>query len=95
MRIDQITTLTETSAADRASGTTVGQANSTPTTSVQTADSGVTLSSQELQTKLAETPDIRQDRVDALRKAMQDGTYQVSNEDLANAIFNTAFQKIP
>ena len=93
MRIDQLTPIAETSTTERVSGT-AGQANSTSkTSSSQSTDSGVSLSSQQLRAKLDETPDIRQDRVDALRKAMQDGTYHVSNEDLANAMMNTAFQK--
>ena len=92
MQINPITPLTETNASDRVSQT--GPAGSTSTTSVQTPDSAISLSSQQLQAKLAETPDIRQDRVAALRQAMQDGTYRVSSQDLANAMFNTAFQKI-
>ena len=93
MRIDQITPLTETNASGRISQTSTGRTGSNSTTSVQTPDSAISLSSQQLQAKLAETPDVRQDRVAALRKAMQDGTYRVSNQDLANAMFNLAFQK--
>ena len=92
MRIDQLTPISDTSATEQVSGT-AGQANSTSkTSSVPSEDSGVSLSSQQLRAKLEETPDIRQDRVAALRKAMQDGTYHVSNEDLANSMLNSAFQ---
>jgi flagellar biosynthesis anti-sigma factor FlgM len=95
MRIDQLTPIAETTTTERVSGAT-GQANSTSSTSSsQSPDAGVSLSSQDLRAKLDQTPDIRQDRVDALRKAMQDGTYHVSNEDLANSMLNSAFQKTP
>jgi len=41
---------------------------------------------QVLQAKLSQLPDVRQDRVDALRQSVNSGSYQVSDQQLANAI---------
>lgn len=35
---------------------------------------------------LANVPDVRQDKVDALKSAIQNGTYQVSNESFAEKL---------
>jgi len=35
------------------------------------------------------TPDIRQDRVDQLRRQIAEGTYSVPSEDIADAILDT------
>ena len=91
MRIDQNLPVSEAAQSERLSGTN-GQASSTPKTSGTQPQSDVT-GSQQLRAKLEQTPEIRQDRVAALKKAMQDGTYKVSNQDLANAVFNGAMQK--
>jgi flagellar biosynthesis anti-sigma factor FlgM len=92
MRIDQTTPVTETAQSDRVAGST-GQSNSASQASQAQSQSEVSLQHDELRAKLEQTPDIREDRVASLQKAMQDGTYQVSNQDLANAIFNTLVQK--
>jgi len=41
---------------------------------------------QELKTQLANLPDVRQERVQELRKAVQDGTYEVSTDKIADAM---------
>lgn len=41
---------------------------------------------QTLKARLGQTPEIRQDRVNALRQAISDGTYQVSDRQLSDAI---------
>jgi flagellar biosynthesis anti-sigma factor FlgM len=92
MRIDQTTPLVETAQAERVPGSS-GQASSTSQTNQAEAQSEVSLHHDYLQAQLEQAPEIRQDRVAALQKAMQDGTYQVSNQDLANAIFNHLVQK--
>jgi negative regulator of flagellin synthesis FlgM len=53
---------------------------------------GVTLSAQ-LQQKLAQAPDVRQERVAAIKQAMQDGTYNVSDSQLADAMFKEFFNR--
>ncbi len=46
-----------------------------------------------LQETLSTTPDIRQERVDAIKKAMDAGTYNVSNSQLADAMVNEFFKR--
>ncbi|MGH9325412.1 MAG: flagellar biosynthesis anti-sigma factor FlgM [Terriglobia bacterium] len=46
---------------------------------------------QALTTQLASLPSIRQDRVQALQQAVSNGTYQVSNKQIANAIHADLF----
>jgi negative regulator of flagellin synthesis FlgM len=41
---------------------------------------------QQLQANLSQVPEIRQARVDALRQAVSSGSYQVSDQQLSNAI---------
>ncbi len=41
---------------------------------------------EQLKTELARLPEIRQDRVEALRKAIGDGSYQVADQQLADAM---------
>jgi negative regulator of flagellin synthesis FlgM len=41
---------------------------------------------QRLQDQLAQTPDVRSERVAALRQQVQQGTYRPSNEGIANAM---------
>jgi flagellar biosynthesis anti-sigma factor FlgM len=59
---------------------------STPEVTSELSDDAVRLSS--LETEAMSTPDIRQDKVDALRREINAGTYQVSNESLADAILH-------
>ena len=41
---------------------------------------------QQLQSTLSQVPEVRQDRVDALRQAVSSGSYQVSDQQLGDAI---------
>ena len=41
---------------------------------------------QQLKANLSQVPEIRQDRVDALRQAVSTGSYQVSDQQLSDAI---------
>ncbi len=41
---------------------------------------------QQLTTMLSQVPEVRQDRVDALRQAIGNGSYQVSDQQLGDAI---------
>ena len=49
--------------------------------------------SPQLQERLAQSPDIRQDRVDAVRQARDSGTHNVSDEQLAGAMFKEFFNR--
>ena len=42
----------------------------------------------ELRTELSGLPDIRQDRVEALRRAIQEGSFQVSDKQIADALLS-------
>jgi negative regulator of flagellin synthesis FlgM len=46
---------------------------------------------QQLMTQLSQTPDVRSQRVAALRQQIQQGTYQPTNEQLAGAVASEAF----
>ena len=41
---------------------------------------------QQLKANLSQVPEVRQDRVDALSRAVSNGTYQVSDQQLSDAI---------
>jgi flagellar biosynthesis anti-sigma factor FlgM len=41
---------------------------------------------QQMKTMLSQLPEIRQDRVDALRQAVSSGSYQVTDQQLGDAI---------
>ena len=41
---------------------------------------------QQLKTNLSQVPEVRQERVDALRQAVSDGSYQVSDQQLSDAM---------
>ena len=49
--------------------------------------------SPQLQERLAQAPDVRQDRVDAVKQARDSGTYNVSDGQLANAMFKEFFNR--
>ena len=57
-----------------------------------TEQDGVQVSSQ-LQARLAQTPDVRQDRIDAIKAARENGTYNVSDSQLAGAMFKEFFNR--
>ena len=46
---------------------------------------------EDLKAGLADLPAVRQDRVEALQKAVQDGSFQVTNQQLADAILGDFF----
>jgi len=49
--------------------------------------------SPQLQERLAQAPDVRQDRVDAVKQARDSGTYNVSDGQLADAMFKEFFNR--
>ena len=50
---------------------------------------------QRLQVELAKLPDIRQDRVDALRRSLAEGSYRIDENRVAEAIRNDMFEVKP
>ncbi len=49
---------------------------------------------QQLKANLSQVPEVRQERVDALRQAMSNGSYQVSNQQLSDAIGSDLLGKV-
>jgi flagellar biosynthesis anti-sigma factor FlgM len=49
--------------------------------------------SPQLQQRLAQTPEVRQDRIDAIKQARDAGTYKVSDEQLSGAMFKEFFNR--
>jgi len=69
-------------------GTSAPQKNSVPVESgrdeAQLSVANATV--QQLKANLSQVPEVRQDRVDALRQAVNSGSYQVSDQQLSDAI---------
>ena len=92
MKIDGYTPLPESSlpkqeaAADRSATTnrTEGSvsARNAASLSVHLETKGL------LESEIAKTPDLRQDRVASLQSALQEGRYQVSDEQIAASMLN-------
>lgn len=60
-----------------------GSVNSEQDQAQLSVDSGTM---QSLKASLSQLPEVRQDRVDALRQAVSSGTYQVSDQQLSDAM---------
>ena len=90
MRIDGPLPLPESSQPQRTqkSGASSNQRNLTPTRSSQdqTRLSVDGKRFEQLKASLSQLPEIRQDRVAALREAVANGRHQVSDQQLADAI---------
>jgi flagellar biosynthesis anti-sigma factor FlgM len=56
------------------------------------AQDGVQVSAQ-LQERLAQTPEIRQERIDAIKSARAAGAYNVSDSQLADSVFKEFFNR--
>jgi flagellar biosynthesis anti-sigma factor FlgM len=69
-------------------GSSVQQNRSAPVapTQDQAQLSADTATVQQLKASLSQVPEVRQERVNALRQAMSKGTYQVSDQQLGDAI---------
>jgi flagellar biosynthesis anti-sigma factor FlgM len=70
------------------SGSSTQQSSSPPVDSGQdqaqlSVDNGTI---QQLKTSLSQVPEVRQDRVDALRQAVGNGSYQISDQQLSDAM---------
>jgi len=65
-------------------GTESNEVNATPDTDGASISNGTSVSA--LAAQLKQMPDVRQERVAALRQTVQSGQYQVSDEQLAAAL---------
>lgn len=90
MRIDAAVPLPENVQAQKVtrSGFSSQQSNAAPVSSgqdqAQLSINGGTV--QRLQANLAQLPDVRQEKVGALRQAVASGSYQISDQQLSDAI---------
>lgn len=93
MRIDPQVPALDTSATNLVTDARTGaaanaaaQVAGVPNDTVQLSGNQVTLS--RLVAQLATLPDVRQERIDALRSAIQSGQFNPSNDEVAGAIVN-------
>jgi flagellar biosynthesis anti-sigma factor FlgM len=90
MRIDAALPLPENQQTPKVAGpgSSVQQSHSAPVGSgqdqAQLSANNDTI--QNLKASLSQVPEVRQDRVDALRQAVSSGSYQVSDQQLGDAI---------
>jgi negative regulator of flagellin synthesis FlgM len=90
MRIDAAFPLPENQQTSKManSGSSVQQNRSVPAGSTQDqaqlSAPGTTV--QQLKANLSQVPEVRQDRVDAVRQSLASGTYQVSDQQLSDAM---------
>lgn len=70
--------------ANVSEGTESNEVNETPDTDGASLSSGSNISALAAQVK--QMPDVRQERVDALRQAVESGQYQVSDKQIAEAL---------
>ena len=88
MRVDGPVSIPESLQPDKVtrSGSPTPQSGAVSSGQDQTQFSvdGQTL--QQLKAQISQMPEVRQDRVDALRQAVSSGSYQVSDQQLSDAI---------
>ena len=95
MRFDEISPVPDGQSLDRtgpsaSSSTKVGAGQSkgvTDQTQLSASQSGV----QDLKAELTSLPDVRQDRVTALQKAIASGSFQPSDQQIAEAVLGDFF----
>jgi flagellar biosynthesis anti-sigma factor FlgM len=98
MRIDAALPLSENQQPSKVtrSGSTGQQSNSAAVGSsqdqAQLSANGAVV--QQLKANLSQVSEVRQDRVDALRQAVASGNYQVSDQQLADAIGSDLLGKV-
>lgn len=100
MRIDANTGaqgLPETERSGTQSAASVGQASATGASANvlgedQAELSGTHIQVQVLTAQALQLPEVRQEKVNALRQVVQDGTYQPSSDQIADAMFTHMLQ---
>jgi len=75
---------TQTATFKRASVSGGNEVNETPDTDGASLSSGSNVSA--LAAQVQQMPDVRQERVDALKQAVESGQYQVSDKQIAEAL---------
>ncbi|MGH9451476.1 MAG: flagellar biosynthesis anti-sigma factor FlgM [Terriglobia bacterium] len=74
-------------AANKNQGTAVAQFEGASSSELSLSGTSV----QALKAQLAAVPSVRQDRVQALQKAVENGTYKASSQQIAEAIHSDLF----
>jgi flagellar biosynthesis anti-sigma factor FlgM len=90
MRIDLNQGTQQASESDRSSAQSAAPASSSSLTGLgedQAQLSGAHTQVEALATQAAQLPEVRQERVQALRQAIQGGRYSTSSEQVAGAVF--------
>jgi negative regulator of flagellin synthesis FlgM len=91
MRIDAANTLPGSQEPDRPGSTFVSKPREAGQTVLGSDTASLSSAGQRVESLKAElqnTPEVRRDRVQALQKAVQQGSYQVTNQQIANAILS-------
>lgn len=88
MRIQNVGTVSNSLDVGRPASS---DASSSSGAAIVANSNAVTVSPSELQMKLDQTPDVRQQKVASLQQAISQGTYQVSGQSIANAMFQEFF----
>jgi flagellar biosynthesis anti-sigma factor FlgM len=97
MRIDSAVPLPESQSTSQANstGTPITQSSTVSVASAQDQDQAQlsldTSAMQSLRTLLSQVPEVRQSRVDALRQSVNSGGYQLSDQQLGEAIGSDLF----
>jgi len=91
MKVDGLNPLPQASSLTRPEGTDRNSAPASQSGAATGADEARLIWDQNrvrsLASQITGLPEIRQDRVNALQQAVQEGRYTVSNEQIANALF--------
>jgi len=98
MRIDSALPLSENVQTQNATNRPTSNQQNPPVSAGSTQDQAQlsidNQTVQRLKVSLSRMPDIRQDRVNALRQAVSSGTYQVSDQQLSDAIASDLFGSV-
>jgi flagellar biosynthesis anti-sigma factor FlgM len=98
MRIDAALPLPENQQTSKVtgSGSPAAQSRTAPVNSnqdqAQLSANGGTV--QELKASLSQLPEVRQDHVDALRQAVESGSYHISDQQLGDAMGSDLLAKV-
>lgn len=86
MRIDAYNQINQVYGVGKTKKTEKAGSAGNVNTTDQVSFSSIGRDMQIAKSALANVPDVRQDKVDALKSAIQNGTYQVSNESFAEKL---------
>jgi flagellar biosynthesis anti-sigma factor FlgM len=88
MRIDPNTRTLGSAESPSAARSNSGQTPSAAGVSMEESGSGSQTQVRALAVQMQQSPEIRQNKVEALAHAIRNGQYQVSSEQIANSLFS-------